>query len=109
MSLRPPQSLKHSLSLEAGFNVLEYELRAEQANALGHSGLKAEAALAALRNWTGSENGGHQRDMLLKKAADAVWDLFVQREICGLRNSRDVVQRYVIPDEILVRLGSSGS
>jgi hypothetical protein len=93
--------------VENGFNVLEYELNAERANSLGRSGLKAEAALAALKAWDEQRQNVEQRDALLRKAADAVWDLFVQREICELRNSRDVIQRYAIPDEVLVRLGST--
>ncbi len=107
MSFRPPQSLREPFSVESGLNVLEYELRAERANSLGRSGLKAEAALADLKAWNEQRHGREQREALLKKAAAAVWDLFVQREICGLRNSRDVIQRYAIPDEVLVRLGSS--
>ncbi len=92
--------------MEGGFNVLEYELRAERASSLGRSGLKAEAALADLKAWDPTRHGNDDRDARLRKAVDAVWDLFVQREICGLRNSRDVVQRYGIPGEVLVRLGS---
>ena len=107
MSFRPPQSLREPFSVESGFNVLEYELRAERANSLGLIGLKAEAALSDLNAWDEKRHSHEQRDVLVKKAADAVWDLFVQREICGLRNSRDVIQRYAIPDEVLVRLGSS--
>jgi hypothetical protein len=107
MTVRPPQSLRQPFSVESGFNVLEYELRAERASSLGRSGLKAEAALAELNAWDAARHGQDERDARLRKAADAVWDLFVQREICGLRNTRDVIQRYAIPDEVLVRLGST--
>nr|WP_018899956.1 DUF6665 family protein [Rhizobium sp. 2MFCol3.1] len=107
MTVRPPQSLRQPFSVESGFNVLEYELRAERASSLGRSGLKAEAALAELNAWDPARHGQDDRDARLRKAADAVWDLFVQREICGLRNTRDVIQRYGIPDEVLVRLGST--
>jgi hypothetical protein len=88
MSFRPPQSLRQPFSVESGFNVVEYELMAERANSLGRQVDNA-------------------RESLLNEASDAVWALFVQREICGLRNSRDVIQRYGIPDEVLARLGST--
>lgn len=107
MTVRPPQSLRQPFSIEGGFNVLEYELRAERASSLGRSGLKAEEALADLKGWDASRHHQEDRDARLSKAVDAVWGLFVQREICGLRNSRDVIQRYGIPDEVLVRLGST--
>lgn len=107
MSFRLPQSLSQPFSVESGFNVLEYELRSERADALGRSGLKAESALEALKAWDGARQSREQRDILLRNAADAVWALFVQRDICGLRNSRDVILRYAIPDEVLVRLGST--
>ncbi|MDM9626931.1 hypothetical protein QTL95_13575 [Rhizobium sp. S152] len=108
MSFRPPQSLTHPASVENGFNVLEYELNAERANSLGRSGLKAEAALAELKAWESGKDSAEHRDQLLRKATDAVWELFVQREICGLRNGRDFVQRYGVPDEVMARLGSNG-
>lgn len=106
MSFRPPQSLTHPASVESGFNVLEYELRAERANSLGRSGLKAEAALAELKAWDANRHSAEQREQLLDKSIDAVWEFFVQREICGFRNGRDVIQRYGVPDEVMVRLGS---
>ncbi|KRB52980.1 hypothetical protein ASE04_07075 [Rhizobium sp. Root708] len=108
MSVRPPQSLMRPFSVESGFNVLEYELAAERANALGRHGRTVETALADLKtaDAKGQKDDLHQQ-ALLQKASDAVWSFMVQREICGLRNSRDVIQRYEIPEEVLARLGSS--
>jgi hypothetical protein len=107
MSFRPPQSLRQPFSVESGFNVLEYELMAERANSLGRHGRKVESALHDLKAWDAERHGDGARERLLNEASDAVWALFVQREICGLRNSRDVIQRYGIPDEVLARLGST--
>jgi hypothetical protein len=107
MTFRPPQSLRQPFSVESGFNVLEYELMSERADSLGRHGRKAESALADLKAWDGKQQGDAERPVLVDRACDAVWALFVQREICGLRNSLDVIQRYAIPDEVLVRLGST--
>ncbi|MBP1844819.1 hypothetical protein J2046_003086 [Rhizobium petrolearium] len=104
MSFRPPHSFK--ASPETGFNVLEYELASERADALGRHGRKVEAALAALAAWKSEQPGGIDREALVDKASDAVWAFFIQREICGLRNSRDVISRYGIPNEVLARLGA---
>lgn len=105
MSVRPPQSLRQSFSAEGGLNVLEYELMSERASSLGRNGLKVESALAALKTWTGERQSAEQREMLVNEAADAVWALFIQREICGMRNNKDIIQRYAIPGEVLARVG----
>jgi hypothetical protein len=106
MSVRPPQSFHSSHSANSGFNVLEYELLSERASSLGRHGLKVETALAELQAWDASRRSETDRVALLHRAADAVWALFVQREICGLRNSRDVIQRYAIPNEVLAKVGA---
>lgn len=105
MTVRPPQNFRQSGLVETGFNVLEYELLAEQASSLGRTGLGAEAALAALKNAKNLYTTA--QECLVDAAAQAVWTLFIQREICGLRNSRDVIDRYGIPPEVLARLGAS--
>ncbi|WP_042954847.1 DUF6665 family protein [Rhizobium leguminosarum] len=106
MSVRPPQSFRQSQQDRNGFNVLEYELMSERADSLGRHGLKVEAALAALKAWTSDHQSAEDREKLLNEASDAVWAFFIQREICGLRNNRDAIQRYGIPNEVLARLGA---
>ncbi|MBY3469080.1 hypothetical protein HFN80_34810 [Rhizobium laguerreae] len=106
MSVRPPQSFRQSEQDRNGFNVLEYELMSERAKSLGRHGLKVEAALAALRTWTADHQSGEDHERLLNEASDAVWAFFIQREICGLRNNRDAIQRYGIPNEVIARLGA---
>ncbi|TAV85179.1 hypothetical protein ELI24_33635 [Rhizobium ruizarguesonis] len=106
MSVRPPQSFRQSEQDRNGFYVLEYELMSERADSLGRHGLKVEAALAALKAWTADRQSGEDRERLLNDASDAVWAFFIQREICGLRNNRDAIQRYGIPNEVIARLGA---
>lgn len=104
MSFRPPQSFR--TQPDTGLNILEYELASERADALGRHGRKVEAALAALSAWKVDEPGGIDREALIDRASEAVWAFFIQREICGLRNNRDVISRYGIPNEVLARLGA---
>ncbi|ABC93055.1 hypothetical conserved protein (plasmid) [Rhizobium etli CFN 42] len=106
MSVRPPQSFRQSNQNTGGFNVLEYELMAARADSLGRHGLKVEAALANLKAWRVERQSPEERERLVNEASDAVWAFFVQREICGLRNNRDAIQRYGIPNEVLARLGA---
>ncbi|KAA0695496.1 hypothetical protein DTW90_23420 [Neorhizobium sp. P12A] len=105
MSVRPPQSFRQ-FSADGGFNVLEYELLSERASSLGRNGLKVENALAALAAWNADRSTAAQREALVNDASDAVWAFFIQREICGLRNGRDVIQRYRIPNEVIAKVGS---
>ena len=106
MSVRPPQSLRQFHSTDSGFNVLEYELMSERATSLGRHGLKVESALAELRAWDEARHSDVDRQILVDRASDAVWAFFIQREICGLRNGRDVIQRYAIPNEVLAKVGA---
>ncbi|MBK5566788.1 DUF6665 family protein [Ensifer sp. 2YAB10] len=104
MTVRPPKALSPTFSTNGAFSVLEYELMSERADALGRHGLKVEKALAALAALK-PEATSDLRERLLDDASDAVWAFFIQREICGLRDSRDAVLRYGIPKEVMARLG----
>ncbi len=106
MSVRPPQSFHQPGFTNTGFNVLEYELMSERAAALGRQGVKVEEALAALSAWNAERDSEARRESLCDDAADAVWALFIQREICGLRNNREIIKRYAIPSEVLSRVGA---
>ncbi|MDE1994136.1 MAG: hypothetical protein KGI75_16655 [Rhizobiaceae bacterium] len=105
MGVRPPQSLRQPHSVDNEFNVLEYELLAERASSLGRHGLKVETALAKLQAWDAGRHDAAERDRRINEASDAVWAFFIQREICGLRNNRELIQRYAIPGEVLARFG----
>ena len=86
MTVRPPKALSPTFSTTGAFNVLEYELMSERADALGRHGLKVEKAVAALSELK-AEVAPDLRERLLDEAADAVWAFFIQREICGLRDT----------------------
>lgn len=101
-SLRMPQSLTKRLKFETGEAVLRYELLEEQAASLGRMGDKMEKALAALA----ADAGSGARPELLRKAADAVWCFFVQREVLGMRDRMAVIAQYAIPREVLNRIGA---
>jgi hypothetical protein len=85
---------------------LEQEILSEKAASLGHHGRKVEQALAALRAFDAASGGPEERGALLRTAAREVWKYFVQRELCGMRDQRDAIRLYGIPNEVLVRLGA---
>lgn len=90
----------------AEFDVLESEVAAEKASSLGHHGRQVEKALAALRAFDAAPGEAEARAQLVRKAAREVWAFLVQRELCGLRDQKEVIRHYGIPGEVLVRLGA---
>jgi hypothetical protein len=92
-------------------DLIDTEIIQEQASALGRLGRGLEAALAALREFdatlgaTPSDTARTQRATLVAQAGHALWMFVVQREACGLRDSRAVMRDYQVPPEVQVRMG----
>ena len=87
-------------------DVLNYEIVEEQAAALGRMGRALEAALAKLREFdaahprAGAPASAQQaRRTMVMEAGHALWMFVVQREACGLRDSRTVIRDYSVPGE----------
>jgi len=118
MTLRTPRtssSTSHSAALD-------YEIAQEQASALGRLGRALEAALAALREHELSQAQQNaqaaaarapretpSRAGLIQDASDALWCFIVQREACGLRDSRPVFRDYRVPAAVQNRMGAFGN
>jgi hypothetical protein len=89
-------------------DVLDYEIAQEQASALGRMGRALEQALARLREFdaaahphAGATASAQQaRRILVMEAGHALWMFVVQREACGLRDSRTVMREYRVPGEV---------
>ena len=104
MSLHPPRLFVEArLRADQGINLLESEMLADKASSLGHHGRLVEQAMAELRAFQGAPEA---RRALVKKAAREVWAFLVQRELCGLRDQKEIIRFYGIPPEVLVRLGA---
>lgn len=88
-------------------NLIEHEVFAEKASSLGHHGRLVEKALAALRQHDADNGAAELRPALVRKAAREVWAFLVQRELCGLRDQKEIVRHYGIPAEIMARLGAT--
>jgi hypothetical protein len=104
ISLAEIAALRHALT--SGFGPVETEIIGEKASSLGHHGRQAEKAVAALHAFDAAPQPGVERQALVKAAAREVWKYFIQREMCGLRDQRDVIRDYRIPNEVLMRLGA---
>jgi hypothetical protein len=106
MTFRMPQNLSTAPAPETGADLLEVELLAERAAALGRGGRDVALALRRLREFDAAGTGPVPRAELVAAAAAAVWGFQVHRELCGLRDWDEVVRDYRIPPEVLRRLGA---
>jgi uncharacterized protein DUF6665 len=90
-------------------DALHYEIVQEQASALGRLGRGLEAALAALRAFDAAHGRSaatrSRRAALVEAAGEALWMFIVQREACGLRDSRTVMRDYQVPSDVQARQG----
>ena len=93
-------------------DALNYEIAQEQAAALGRMGRALEEALARLRAFDAAEPGSrssagarHARRGLVMEAGHALWMFVVQREACGLRDSRTLMRDYGVPGEVQQCMG----
>jgi hypothetical protein len=86
-------------------DVLGYEIIQEQASALGRMGRALEQALAKLREFDAAQTRPgaaalQARHILVRDAGHALWMFVVQREACGLRDSRIIMREYKVPGEV---------
>ncbi|MBV8697195.1 DUF6665 family protein [Bradyrhizobium sp.] len=95
-------------------DALDYEIAQETAAALGRMGRALEAALARLREFdaahprAGAPASARQvRRALVTEAGHALWMFVVQREACGLRDSRTVMRDYDVPGEVQRCMGAA--
>jgi hypothetical protein len=93
---------------KAPADLLHYEIVQEQAAALGRMGRALEAALAELRDFDVAHPppgaSPAERRALVAAAGHALWMFVVQREACGLRDSRTIMRDYKVPAEVFERM-----
>ncbi|WP_024506952.1 DUF6665 family protein [Bradyrhizobium sp. ARR65] len=95
-------------------DVLDYEIAEEKAAALGRLGRALERALARLREFDAAHcrsdataSVQQARRTLVREAGHALWMFVVQREACGLRDSRTVMRDYHVPGEVQQCMGAT--
>ena len=96
-----------------GWDILQYEIREEQASTIGRLGRNLRDALDALdafdRQAIAPDRRDPQRVRLVNAAAYALWTLVVQRDCSGLRFTERVLEDYAVPAEVRVRMGAARS
>jgi len=90
-------------------DVLKYELAEEKAGALGRCARLLERALERFRSYAAADGRAEtdaKRERLLWDLAERVEAFVVQREACGLRDSRHALKFYDVPREAIARVGA---
>ncbi len=92
---------------ERFIEALKHELAEERAGALGRCGRRLEDALERFRDHEAAdEASAAKRERLLWDLAERVEAFVVQREACGLRDSRQVLKLHDVPAEAIARVGA---
>ena len=94
-------------------DALSYEIAQEKAAAFGRMGRALERALAKLREFDAAHPRSdapalaqQARRTLVMEAGHALWMFVVQREACGLRDSRTLMRDYNVPGEVQRCMGA---
>jgi len=101
------------MSLRTGLDVLEYEIRQEQAATIGRLARELRDALDALDTFKASsgkmatDSRDPQRARLVDAAAYALWNFVVQRECSGFRGTEQVFEDYAVPVEVRAKMGAT--
>jgi hypothetical protein len=101
------------MRLGTGLDVLEYEIRQEQAATIGRLARELRDALDALDTFdrqarsgkTATDSRHPQRAHPVDAAAYALWNFVVQRECSGLRWTEQVLKDYAVPVEVRAKMG----
>ena len=113
MALRLPSSPNMSISRRKPVDAFDYEVAQEMAGALGRLGRALEHTLRALAEFDAARPAGvsltgearDRRHQHVREASRALWHFMVQREACGLRDTRQVLRDYSVPTEVRDRMG----
>lgn len=97
-----------------GQEVLEYEIRQEQAATIGRLARELRDAIDALDAFDRRASSGKgrpssrdpQRARLVNAAAYALWSFVVQRECSGFRGTEQVLEDYAVPTEVRAKMGA---
>jgi hypothetical protein len=102
------------MRVRTGHDVLEYEIRQEQAATIGRLARELRDALDALDTFdrrassgtTAAESRDLQRARLVDAAAYALWNFVVQRECSGFRGTEQILKDYAVPVAVWAKMGA---
>ena len=96
------------MRVKTGQDVLEHEIREEQAATIGRLARELRMALDALDTFDRQARSGPQRAVLVDAAAYALWHFVVHRDCSGFRFTEQVLEDYAVPAEVRAWMGAVG-
>jgi len=102
------------MRVRTGLDVLQHEIREEQAATIGRLARELRDALDALDTFDrrvkiGKAAAGRsdpQRARLVDAAAYALWNFVVQRDCAGFRWTEQALADYAVPAEVRAKIGA---
>ena len=102
------------MRVRTGWDVLQHEIREEQAATIGRLARELRDALDALDTFnrrassgkTAADSRDPQRARLVDAAAYALWNFVVQRECSGFHGTEQVLNDYAVPVEVRAKMGA---
>ncbi len=88
---------------KTGWDVLQHEIREEQAATIGRLSQALQDSLAALR---AAGKDDPRRPELVDAAAYALWNFVVQRDCAGMRFTEKFLRDFDVPKEVRARMGA---
>ena len=98
---------------KSGWDVLQHEIREEQAATIGRQARSLRDALDALEAFDRrassatmtADSRDRQRARLVDAAGYALWSFVVQRDCSGFRFTDQALEDYAVPAEVRARMG----
>jgi hypothetical protein len=98
---------------KTGWDVLQHEIREEQAATIGRLARELRQALDALEAFDRrastatmtADSRDRQRARLVDAAGYALWSFVVQRDCSGFRLTDQALEDYAVPAEVRARMG----
>ena len=87
---------------QTGWDVLQYEVREEQAATIGRLSRELQASLEALK---AVDRADLERPRLVDEAAYALWHFVVQRDCAGIRFTEQFLRDFDVPAEVRAKMG----
>ncbi|GAB4521097.1 MAG: hypothetical protein Tsb0019_22390 [Roseibium sp.] len=107
MTVRPPR-LGKPADRDPLAAALEQEIFNEKASTLSRLTKNLEAALARLAETGGEDRDERQHLERLAAAGEALWNVTIQRELCGLRQHKAFYDFLGVPKAVRLNMGPAG-
>ncbi|NVK35274.1 MAG: hypothetical protein HWE23_12385 [Rhodobacteraceae bacterium] len=108
MSVRPPKAFSQQAQDDPIAAALDQEILEEKVGTLTRLNKKLEKSLEAYAAKTECDEALRDKDLCMKlkaEAAEALWHVMIQRELCGMRSHQAFLNHMNVPREVRLIAG----